>query len=85
MSKKHKARAIVINGQAYPVVDEFDVLRHRWEMDGFGYVVLDGDTRRIVLTNHEKPYFASHNEVADLIEKTENVLNGLRIAVVSVK
>lgn len=45
------------------IICKFTILHHNWECDGFGYVVEKDGKRNIILTNHNKPYIATIEEL----------------------
>jgi hypothetical protein len=38
------------------IINKFKVYHHGWDMDGYGYIVDDGFERKLIMTNHSKPY-----------------------------
>ena len=52
------------------ILFEFSVAHAGWELDAKGWIVEmpDGE-RRLVLTNHEVPYFAKKHELDDLLTR----------------
>ena len=45
-------------------IQKFKILHHGWDMDSYGYVVYPPDQqRKLVLTNHSKPYEADVSEL----------------------
>lgn len=71
-------RYLNIEGKNYMVLREFPVMHIGWEMDNRGFVVNDSDLDivRIVLTNHNKPYFADKKELKEMIERYDMVIKG---------
>ena len=47
------------------IICKFPVLHKNWEMDGEGFVVEKDNKRNVVLTNHNKPYLSSVQELQD--------------------
>lgn len=37
------------------IVKRFKILYHGWEMDGYGYVVNNGDRNKLIVTTHNTP------------------------------
>jgi len=59
------------------IVKKFKILHHGWDMDGYGYIVTDGNTNKIVTTDHGKPIIvdssylnAKIREYGDIILET---------------
>ena len=45
------------------IICKFPVLHHNWECDGEGFVVENDNKRVLILTDHNKPYVASIDEL----------------------
>ena len=63
------------------IVSKFRILNHEWEMDGYGYIVNDGTSNKLVVTNHNKPMVANKDylhtkikEYKETIQETERAL-----------
>lgn len=63
------------------IVCKFPIFHHNWECDGTGFVVEKDGKRNLVLTDHNKPYIASaedlHIKISDYkyaIQETERAL-----------
>jgi hypothetical protein len=65
----------------YPVILDFPMPRVGWEMDNTGYVVLDGDKRRLVFTSHGTPYFATAENAAEMLTLYSEAEAGLTHAI----
>lgn len=50
-----------ITEQFGKIINKFKVLYHGWEIDGYGYIVTDGNTNKIVVTNHNQPMIVDTN------------------------
>jgi hypothetical protein len=65
-----------IDGKNYKVLKEFGVMHIGWEMDNRGFVVEGEGKNEVVLTNHNRPYFADRKELREMVERYEMVIKG---------
>lgn len=57
------------------ILHEFKILHEGWELDNAGWVVeLYDEEKKIVLTNHGQPYFASPKELSKKCEEYKLLL-----------
>ena len=63
------------------IVSKFRILTHEWEMDGYGYIVNDGTSIKVVATNHNKPMVVNKDylnskirEYKETIQETERAM-----------
>ena len=49
------------------IISRFKILTHEWEMDGYGYIVRDNNTKKVILTNHNKPFIVDKNYLKNII------------------
>jgi hypothetical protein len=64
------------------IQNKFQILHHGWEMDSYGYVVTDGSSKKLIVTNHSRPVemtadYLRHKikEYENAIEQTKNIIN----------
>jgi len=73
----------IIDGEkVIEVLYEFKILRHEWEMDGYGWIVsLEDQPNKIILSDHDRKYIASWDDLDDLVkiyrETIQNMNNAL--------
>ena len=72
---------ITIIEQYGQILNKFQILHHAWEMDYYGYVVTDGTTKKLIVTNHSRPLEMTAdylrykiNEYENVIEETKDVI-----------
>lgn len=65
---------VTIDKVSYPVVFTFPVLWNGWESDSTGYIVLDGDIKRLVLTDHSRYYFGNVSEIFAKLREYEEIV-----------
>ena len=63
------------------IINKFKILHHGWEMDSYGYVVTNGTTNTIVVTDHGNPIVVDSDylnskirEYGDVILKTNEAI-----------
>ena len=56
------------------ILNKFQILHHGWEMDSYGYVVTDGTTKKLIVTNHSKPLEMTADYLRYKINEYENVI-----------
>lgn len=71
---------IIVKGKRYSVIQEFEVIRPNWEMDGTGWVVKTKEGKKIVLTSHGSKYFADPDELEGLMKYYRRITEGMNAA-----
>ena len=71
---------IKIQDVEYRTVFMFSIPRVGWEMDNTGYVVVVGNSHRVVLTSHGHAYFAADTELAEHIALLEQTVYDMKEA-----
>lgn len=66
---------VTIEGRQHTALKRFNVLHHGWECDSYGWLVEVDGVKKVVLTNHGVPYWATRDELFDLTESYIHVLN----------
>lgn len=72
---------IIVGIKTYPVVFTFPVLWSGWESDNTGYIVMDGDVKRLVMTSHGSPYFGNISELQKKIDEYEEAATETKKAI----
>jgi hypothetical protein len=57
------------------IVFEFPVLHHQWESDSLGFVVETEEGKQIILTNHQKEYLSSAQELENKIAEYQQIIH----------
>ncbi len=65
---------IKISEQFGQILNKFPILHHGWEMDSYGYVVANGTTKKLIVTNHSKPLEMTADYLRYKINEYENVI-----------
>jgi len=76
---------IIVGITTYPVVFTFPVLWNGWENDNTGYIVMDDDVKRLVLTNHGSPYFGNISELQEKIKEYEEAATETKKAILLIE
>lgn len=76
-----------IEEQYGKIIKKFKILHHKWEEDGYGYVVASVENvetkvfsgplirPKLILTNHGKPYVADITELSSKVVEYQQIID----------
>ncbi len=71
---------MIVEGKEVKVLFEFPVLYQGWECDNIGYLVLDGNKKRIVMSSHGCNFFPKNKVIEEKMKEYRNAIRLTKIA-----
>ena len=63
------------------ILNKFRIFHHEWEMDGYGYVVENDSTKKLIVCNHNKPLEMTADYLRYKIKEYEDVIEETKDAI----
>lgn len=74
--------SIIDSKKITKILYEFEIMWVGWEIDSKGWIVqCDDNTKRIVMTNHCTPYFATENDLISKIKDYQGAIDNTKKAI----
>jgi hypothetical protein len=63
------------------ILNKFRIFHHEWETDGYGYVVENNSTKKLIVCNHNKPQEMTADYLRYKIKEYEDVIKETKDAI----
>lgn len=67
------------------IISKIKILHHSWECDGYGYIVEKEGKRKLILTDHSKPYVANISDLNSKISEYKSIIQETERAIFNLK
>ena len=74
-----------IEEQFGSIIYEFEIPHVEWELDSKGWVCEKNGNRKIILSDHGKPYISDSTELSEKIKYLNEVIENIKEAIKFVK